>query len=71
MAKEILGPRLTTYHNLAFYHRLMTNIRAALRTGTFLAYRESFLAMYQSEASVSADDPPSEHREGSDRDRSG
>lgn len=35
MAKEILGARLTTYHNLAFYHRLMADIRDALRGGTF------------------------------------
>ena len=47
MAKEMLGPRLTTYHNLAFYHNLMANIRDALRTGTFQAFRANFAANYQ------------------------
>ena len=47
MAKEILGPRLTTYHNLAFYYNLMANIRNALRTGTFQAFYRSFAAGYK------------------------
>ena len=58
MAKEILGPRLTTYHNLAFYHRLMADIRAALRAGTFRAFqqsfRESFLEASPPDAALSA-----------------
>ena len=45
-ANEILGPRLTTYHNLYFYHQLMADIRNAIRAGTFLAFRESFLQRY-------------------------
>ena len=54
LAKEILGPRLTTYHNLAFYHRLMANIRNALQTGTFLAFRREFLNHYQASPSDEA-----------------
>ncbi|HZO90724.1 MAG TPA: tRNA guanosine(34) transglycosylase Tgt [Chthonomonadaceae bacterium] len=48
-AKEILAPRLTTYHNLYFYHRLMAGIRAAIRAQEFLAFREAFLRRYQEE----------------------
>lgn len=46
-ANEILGPRLTTYHNLHFYHELMRSVRAALREGTFLEFRRSFVSAYQ------------------------
>jgi queuine tRNA-ribosyltransferase len=45
-ANEILGPRLTTYHNLYFYHRLMTDIRAAIRADRFAAFRNAFLEQY-------------------------
>lgn len=45
-AKEILGPRLTTYHNLAFYHRLMRQMRHHLREGSFLPFYESFRQSY-------------------------
>ncbi len=55
LAKEILGPRLTTYHNLAFYHRLMANIRSAIRMGAFLAFRREFLNNYQANPSDEAD----------------
>ncbi|HZP82918.1 MAG TPA: tRNA guanosine(34) transglycosylase Tgt, partial [Chthonomonadaceae bacterium] len=48
-AKEILASRLTTYHNLYFYHRLMAGIRAAIRANTFLAFREAFLRRYHEE----------------------
>ncbi len=44
--REMLGPRLTTYHNLAFYYRLMAQIRAAIRAGNFTAYRAAFVAKY-------------------------
>ncbi len=36
---EILGSRLATYHNLAFYARLMTDIRAAIETDSLLEMR--------------------------------
>lgn len=45
-ANEILGPRLTTYHNLTFYHHLMTEIRAAIRANRFPAFRNRFLQDY-------------------------
>ncbi len=38
---EILGSRLCTYHNLAFYARLMGDIRAAIETNTLLALRDA------------------------------
>ena len=34
-AGEPLGPRLATLHNLCFYSRLMTELRAAIRDGTW------------------------------------
>jgi queuine tRNA-ribosyltransferase len=48
-ANEMLGPRLTTYHNLYFYHRLTAGIRAAIRADRFQAFREAFLKDYQNE----------------------
>ncbi len=41
-AREILGARLVTYHNLFFYHRLMAEIRQALKAGNFSAWRKAF-----------------------------
>jgi queuine tRNA-ribosyltransferase len=38
-SNEILASRLLTYHNLAFYHALMADIRAAIRGGAFRAYK--------------------------------
>ncbi len=40
---EILSSMLATYHNLAFLHQLMEEIRAAIATDTFIAYRNAFL----------------------------
>ena len=45
-ANEMLGPRLTTYHNLAFYHKLMRDVRDSLRQGTFTSYYQSFARDY-------------------------
>ncbi|MBI3912342.1 MAG: tRNA guanosine(34) transglycosylase Tgt [Armatimonadetes bacterium] len=42
-AGEILAARILTYHNLAFYARLMEGIRAALDTGTFSSFRAEWL----------------------------
>jgi len=47
-ADEILGLRLVTYHNLFFYHRLMAEIRRAILEGTFLKFKEEFIAGYRS-----------------------
>ncbi len=46
-ANEILGPRLTTYHNLYFYHQLMAGIREAIRAGRFREFRDAFKKRYQ------------------------
>ena len=39
---EMLGPMLGTLHNLRYYQRLMAQVRAAVASGTFRAFRESF-----------------------------
>lgn len=45
-ANEILGCRLTTYHNLSFYRNLMAGIRSAIANGCFLAFQEQFELTY-------------------------
>jgi queuine tRNA-ribosyltransferase len=45
-ANEILGPRLTTYHNLHFYAALMRDIREAIREDRWNALRASFAERY-------------------------
>ena len=35
---------LGTIHNLFYYEKLMADMRAAIESGTFLAFRESFYA---------------------------
>jgi queuine tRNA-ribosyltransferase len=39
---EMLGPMLTTIHNLHYYLNLMQEVRAALEAGTFGAFRQKF-----------------------------
>lgn len=46
MAKEILGLRLATLHNLHFMLNLMREIREAVLAGTFSALKKDFLANY-------------------------
>ena len=46
-ANEILGPRLTTYHNLYFYHDLMAGIRSAIREDRLHAFRRRFVQTYR------------------------
>jgi queuine tRNA-ribosyltransferase len=41
---EILGARLATLHNLFFYQRLMTRIRASIEQAEFEAFADDFLA---------------------------
>ena len=41
---EMLAPMLGTLHNLRYYQRLMAQMRQAIETGTFAAFRESFYA---------------------------
>ncbi len=45
-AKEILGAQLATYHNLAFYARLMQGARDAIEQDRFLEYRAERLAQW-------------------------
>ncbi len=42
-AKEMLGMRLCVLHNLYFYNTMMKEIRDALETGTFAAYKKQKL----------------------------
>ncbi len=46
-ARELLGLRLASIHNLRFVLRLMEEMRRAILEGTFPAFREQFLARYQ------------------------
>ena len=59
-ANEILGPRLTTYHNLYFYHNLMKNIRESLREGRFLTFKSSFIREYESQKIVRGEERPND-----------
>ena len=61
---EMLGARLTTYHNLAFYHNLMANLRQALRKGTFHAFRTAFLKEYWSREEEAEEGEENEEEEG-------
>ncbi len=47
MAKEILGVRLATIHNLHFMFKLMREIREAILLGDFMALKGEFLASYE------------------------
>ncbi|MFW6006467.1 MAG: tRNA guanosine(34) transglycosylase Tgt [Halanaerobiales bacterium] len=44
---EILGVRLTTYHNLYFYLNLITQIREAVINDNFMKFREEFYNNYK------------------------
>lgn len=44
---EILSSMLATYHNLAFLHKLMEEIRAAIESDSFGSYRAAFLSRFQ------------------------
>lgn len=45
---EMLGPILASIHNLRYLHRLTIAIRAAIRAGRFVQYRETTLAALES-----------------------
>lgn len=45
-AKEFLAGTLCTIHNLEFMIRLVDNIRTAIETGDFEAYRDEFMGRY-------------------------
>ena len=46
-ADEMLGPRLATYHNLAFLGRLMDEARAAVAEDAFEVWRRGVLTAYR------------------------
>lgn len=43
-AREILGARLNTLHNLYYYHALMRGLREAIEKGALAGFREDFYA---------------------------
>jgi queuine tRNA-ribosyltransferase len=43
---EILGVRLTTIHNLAFYFNLMKNVRQAIANDNFMEFKRKFIERY-------------------------
>jgi len=45
-ADEMLGPMLLTWHNLAFYQRLMQGLRDAVTAGRLETYTNDFLTTY-------------------------
>ncbi|TET44691.1 tRNA guanosine(34) transglycosylase Tgt [Candidatus Aerophobetes bacterium] len=45
-AREILGMRLATYHNLYFLTRLIEKVRRAIRADKFRQFEEEFLGRY-------------------------
>ena len=47
VANEILALRLTTLHNLHFMLETMRRIRQSIFDGTFVEYKNAFLAAYQ------------------------
>lgn len=47
---EMLGPVLTTAHNLHFMSKLLHDIRDSILNGTFAALRDSFMATYRIKA---------------------
>lgn len=51
-AKEMLGLRFLSYHNLYFYVRLMRQIRAAIDDGSFAEFAKKFLSEYNSELAI-------------------
>jgi queuine tRNA-ribosyltransferase len=44
---ELLAYRLATIHNLSFVTSLMNKIKDAIQDGTFVTFKDSFLASYQ------------------------
>jgi queuine tRNA-ribosyltransferase len=45
-AEEMLGPTLCSLHNVAYYNRLMAEIRESIVAGRFAAYRDECLARW-------------------------
>jgi queuine tRNA-ribosyltransferase len=53
-SQEILGQVLLSWHNLAFFQVLMTEMRAAIAAGTMTAFRDAFVARQASGRDTSA-----------------
>jgi queuine tRNA-ribosyltransferase len=51
-ANEILGARLNTIHNLAYYHDLMRGLREAIEAGRMEQFRKDFAAARMLESRV-------------------
>jgi queuine tRNA-ribosyltransferase len=47
LAEEMLGPTLLSLHNVAFYCRLMTQVRAAIAAGRFAEFQAVCLARWR------------------------
>jgi len=50
-AKEMLGPRLVSFHNVYFYLNLMRKIRTAISQDRFKEFKEEFLSQYNNSPS--------------------
>lgn len=46
LAEEMLGPTLLSWHNLAYYNRLMAGMRQAIEQGGFAGFRTARLARW-------------------------
>ncbi len=55
VSNEMLGARLLSLHNIAYYMRLMTEMRAAIAEARFEDWREGWVARYASSASRATD----------------
>ena len=53
-AKESIASTLATIHNQHFIVNLVDNIRVAIESGDFHAYREEFLGGYANEGSAAS-----------------
>ena len=42
-SKELLGPQITSIHNLAFYLDLMREARLRIQEGTFMAWKNQLV----------------------------
>jgi tRNA-guanine family transglycosylase len=51
----MLGPRLLSLHNLAFYMRLLREARGAIAEGRFDAWRAAFSETYSEPSSAATD----------------
>ncbi len=54
-AREMLGPRLVSLHNIAFYMQLMTAMRDAIGRGEFSSWRDNWRRSYEPKSVGSSD----------------